>query len=377
MFKKAARSLPDNGKTRVSDSAPCEKTLQVTLGPDAVEPIRTEVVAEFQKAAALPGFRKGKVPAEMVRQQYAKSIEDETLHRATRRALEEAAKEHDLKPVGPFEVSQAAFTGGGGLTLAAKVEVEPVFPLGAYKGIPLTRGSADVSAADVDKALTKLQESMAQLVPAKEGGEQKERQVPALDDELAKDLGYESLPKLRAHVEAKLREQQRAAQDEALEGALCTELLARHPFQVPAKLVGHQADRLTREFKARLLLSGMAEAQVGVEIAKFTEQLRTSAERRVKLSFILDRVADEEKVGVTQDELVKRLWELSRRWKKDPAEVRKMFDAEGLWPSVVSSIRHEKTIAVLLAAAAITGAAPSQQSQPVPTPSSKQGGKHA
>jgi trigger factor len=251
----------------------------------------------------------------------------------------------------------------------------------------LTRDPAGVSPADVDKALAKLQDSMAQLVPAKEGGEQKERQVPALDDELAKDLGYESLPKLRAHVEAKLREQRRAALDEALEGALCTELLARHPFQVPAKLVGHQADRLTRDFKARLLLSGMAESQVAGEIAKFTEQLRTSAERRVKLSFILDRIADEEKIRVAQDELVKRLWELSRRWKKDPAEVRKLFDAEELWPSVVSSIRQEKTIAMLLKHAAIKGEAPpepaarpappSQQRQPVPTPLSKQGGKHA
>jgi trigger factor len=124
--------LPEHGTTRVTDTAPCEKSLQVALGPDAVTPIRTEVVAEFQKSAALPGFRKGKAPAELVQRQYAQSIEDETLHRATRRALETAANEHGLKPVGPFEVSQAAFTDAGGLTLAAKVEVEPVFPLGAY-----------------------------------------------------------------------------------------------------------------------------------------------------------------------------------------------------------------------------------------------------
>jgi FKBP-type peptidyl-prolyl cis-trans isomerase (trigger factor) len=379
MFKKAARSAPDNEKIQITDTAPCEKSLRVTLGPDAVEPVRTEVLAEFQKAAALPGFRKGKAPAEMVRQQYAQGIEDETLQRVTRRTLEETAKAHQLKPVGPFEVSQAQFSHEGGLTLEAKVEVEPAFPLGAYKGIPLTRGSIEVSPDAVDKALAKLQDSMAQLVPAKEGGGQKERQVPVLDDELAKDLGHETLPKLRAHVEAKLREQMQAARDEALESALCGELLKRHPFQVPAKLVGHQTDRLTREFKARLLLSGMTEEQVGAEVAKFTEQLRTNAERRVKLSFVLDRIAEEEKIGVTQDELVKRLWELSHRWKKDPADVRKMFDAEGLWPSVVSSIRQEKTIAMLLSAAAVQGGQPAAAtSQPVPTlSSSHQGGKKA
>ena len=62
---------------------------------------------------------------------------------------------------------------------------------------------------------------------------------------------------------------------------------------------------------------------------------------------------------MTEAELMKRLWELARRWKKDPAEVRKLFDAEGLWGSVVSSIRQEKTIAMLLSAAAVQESATS------------------
>jgi FKBP-type peptidyl-prolyl cis-trans isomerase (trigger factor) len=74
----------------------------------------------------------------------------------------------------------------------------------------------------------------------------------------------------------------------------------------------------------------------------------------VKLAFILDRIAAQGSITVTQDELVARLWQLAQRWKKDPAEVRKIFDAQGLWPSVVSTIRQENTIAFLLSAAAVT-----------------------
>src|SRR3989338_3133226 len=358
MFRTPARRPPDNGKTQITDTAPCRKSLRFTLGRDTVEPVRGEVLAEFQKQAALPGFRKGKAPVGLIQQQYAKPIQEGPRPRVRRRALERAAKEHGLKPVGPFEVSAAAFTDSGGLTLEATVEVEPAFALAAYKGIPLTKIAVDVNTRDVDQALAKLQESMAQLVPAA-SGEGKERQVPALDDELAKDLGSESLGQLRAHVEAKLREQRRTTQAEALEAALCAALLARHPFGVPPRLVGHQAERLTREFKARLLLSGLSEEQVTAEVSKFTGELRTSAERRVKLGFILDRIAEQENIAVAQDELVKRLWELSRRWKKDPAEVRKLFDAEGLWGSVVSSIRQEKTIAMLLSAAAVQESATS------------------
>lgn len=348
MFGKPARRSPGNGKAEVKDSAPCQKSIRLSIGPEAIEPVRAAVVGEFQRQATLAGFRKGKAPADLVQKQYAKDIEGETRQRLMQQALEQVTKDHQLKPVGPFEIAAATVTPAGGLSLEATVEVEPNFALASYKNIPLSTIPAEVSPADVDQALAKLRESMAQMAPTK-GGETKERQLPALDDELAKDLGYETLEKLRAHVEAKLREQKRAAQAEALEQALFDELMKRHPFDLPARLVAHQGDRLTQEFKARLLLSGLAEEQAAAETAKFTDQLRTSAERRVRLSFILDRIAEQEKLTVTQDELMKRLWNLSRRWQKDPAEVRRVFDRDGLWPSVVSAIRQEKTVAKLLA----------------------------
>jgi FKBP-type peptidyl-prolyl cis-trans isomerase (trigger factor) len=364
LFRKAPSKPSDSAAAgaasgTVTELAPCQKGLRLHVAPEAISPVRAAVVAEFTRQAALPGFRKGKAPVDLVQRQYGKDIQDETLHRVTRQSLEQVARDHRLKPVGPFEITNADFDDAKGLTLEARVEVEPDFALADYRGVPLRRPAARVGADDVDRALTQLQESMAQLVPVGEG-QPKERKTPALDDELAKDLGYETLPKLRQHVEAKLREQQAAAQSAALERALCDALVERHGFEVPASLVAHQAERLQRDFKTRLLLSGMTEEQVGAEMGKFTDELRTSATRQVKLTFILDRIAEQEKVSVTQDELVKRLWQLSQRWNKDPAEVRKVFDEERLWPSVASAIRQEKTIALLLAASAVTDA-PAEQ----------------
>ncbi len=353
MFRKAARPSPDpTTSAAITDAAPCQKLLKLRVGLEAIAPIRAAVLAEFQKAAALPGFRKGKAPADLIGRQYAKAIQDETLNRATRHALEQTAKEHGLKPVSPFEIRSARFSDTDGLNLEATVEVEPSFALGEYKGIPLPEGSETVPPEDMEKALSQLQDSMAHLepVPGKEG-ETKERRVPPLDDELAKDLGFATVQTLKEHVEAKLREQKRAARARAQEAAIGDELLTRHTFEVPPGLVSHQTERLTRDFKVRLLLSGMPEEQVNEEAATFTEQLRESAARHVKLTFILDRIAAQESVAVTRDELVERLWQLSQRWKKDPAEVRKIFDDQGLWSSVVSAIRREKTMALLLSTA--------------------------
>ena len=369
MFRKATQPSKQKPTDRVSvtDAGPCRKSLRLHVGFEAIAPVRAAVLGEFQKETTLPGFRKGKAPAELVAKHFAKAVQDETLHRVTKQTFEDAVKTHSLKPVGPFEVSRADYHEGEGLTLEAAVEVEPEFALGDYRGIPLTRTPAEVAPDEVAQALAKLQDSMAQMVPAPAPasggpgpateGETKERQVPKLDDELAKDLGFETLDALRTHVEAKLREQKRTTQQQALEASLYNELLKRHRFEVPPRLVSHQTERLTRDFKVRLLLSGTLEAQANEEAAKFTEQLRTNAERHVKLTCILDRIAAKESVTVTQDALVEHLWELARRWQKDPAEVRKLLDTQGLWPSVVSTIRQEQTVAWLLAAAKIENGA--------------------
>ena len=259
-------------------------------------------------------------------------------------------QDHGLKPVDPVELSRSELTSSGGLTLEATVEVEPSFALGEYKGIVLTEEPITVIPEEIERGLKSLQESMAHLAPAGEG-QPKERTVPPLDDELAKDLGFETLDRLRAHVEAKLREQKRTTQSHAVEQALCDELLRRHIVELPPRLVSRQAERVHRDFKARLLLSGMPQPQAEEETTRSADRLRQSAERHVKLGFILDRIAAQEAVSVTEDEVVARLWQLARRWQKDPVEVRRLFDQEGLWPSVVSTLRQEKTMTVLMTAA--------------------------
>ncbi len=396
--KKVSKEAPSTGHA-VTTAGPCQKSLRLHVGMDAIAPVRAAVLSDMQKQATLPGFRKGKAPLDLIEKRYAESLQQEMLQRVTQQALGQATKDYGLKPVGPFEISRADYHETDGLALEATVEVEPEFALAEYTKIPLRRPSADVTPEDMARALTQLQESMAQMVPVPPPtsqtesssqlvggavppahqelpsgpaapatgapgpateGEAKERQVPTMDDELAKDLGFETFAALRTHVEAKLHEQKRSAQEQALEGALCEALLGRHTFDVPPRLVTHQTERLNRDFKVRLLMSGKTEAQVNEEIGKFTEQLRTNAERLVKLSFILDRIAEREKLSVTQDEIVQRLWQLSQRWKKDPAEVRKILDDQRLWPSVVSTIREEKTIAFLVSAAQIENGAPPQ-----------------
>lgn len=337
----------------VTEIAPCQQRLRVHLSPEAASPIRAAVLAEFQKASSVPGFRKGKAPEEVVERHYAPQLHHELLQRLTEHACARALEQHRLKPVGPIEVTERHWSETEGLSVEATLEVEPSFALGAYKGIPLPQPSCDVSQEECRQALSALQDSMAQLVPAQEGTA-KERRVPPLDDELAKDLGFQDVPKLTAHVEATLRERKRDAARQQVDAALGDALLERHPFEVPPRLVAQQQERLIRDIKVRLLLVGTPEDAVEAEAAKVTAKVRASAERRVKLAFVLDRIAEQERIGVTEQELVERLWQIAKQWKKDPAMVRKVFDERGLWPGVASVVREEKTMAFLRAAATVT-----------------------
>ncbi|MBI3324543.1 MAG: hypothetical protein HYZ92_04610 [Candidatus Omnitrophica bacterium] len=331
----------------MSEPAPCQQKLHIRLAAEAVTPVRDVVLQEFQKEADIAGFRKGRAPKELVARRYPSQIREETVRRLTRQVFEQVTKERHLKPVGPFEVTQLAFDEATGLELEAKVEIEPEFSLADYRGVPLTKAAVAVSSEELERALSSLRESAAELVPAGEG-QPKEKRLPNVDDEFAKDVGFENLEELRNHLDAKLREQKAATQHQELEQALCEALLARHQFEVPPGMVEKQAQRLTREFQARLLFSGRSEEQAKAELDKYTEQLRTNAARLVKLAFVLDRIAEKEGISITQDELLERLWKLAKRWGKDPAEVRRLLDERGLWASVLSSIRQDKTVAWLL-----------------------------
>ena len=337
---------------RLTQPAPCQRQMHIQLEPDAIRPMREAVVREFQREATIAGFRKGKAPRDLVERKYPAEIREELLRRLTRQAFEQAAEEHKLRPVGPFEVSKLEFDEAKGLSLDAHVEVEPDFKLGDYRGIKLKKSAVSVTAEERQQALARIQESMAELVPAGEG-EAKEKRVPALDDELAKDAGFENLQTLSDHVDAKLLEQKQTQQTQDLEQALTEELLKRHKIDVPPRLVANQMQRLTRDFQMRLLMGGMSEEQTKEELAKYTEQLATNAERHVKLAFLLERIFEQEQLSVTQDEMVERLWKLSKRWGKDPAEVRRLLDAQGMWPSVLSSIRQEKSLNFLMSVAQV------------------------
>ena len=136
----------------------------------------------------------------------------------------------------------------------------------------------------------------------------KERELPALDDEFAQQVGeYGDIAGLRAAVEDQLRTREEERARSQLEEAAMNQLVEISSIEFPPQLVDHQAQHMLETFTRNVEQQGLQLAQylrlVGKEQEAFEQELRTEAESRVRRSLALDAFADAENIAVEQQEL--------------------------------------------------------------------------
>ena len=133
----------------------------------------------------------------------------------------------------------------------------------------------------------------------------KVKEVPALDDEFAKDTTeFETLAELRADVKAKLEEQAKNAADAEMRNALVEKVSANTEVEVPEAMVQHQIDNMLMELNYQLQYQGLNLEQLlqmtGRGLDELREERRADAERLVKSSLVLEAIA-EKKNGKAND----------------------------------------------------------------------------
>jgi trigger factor len=145
----------------VKATGPWQHTLEIEIPVDAVEERMADVAREVQRRAALPGFRKGKVPIDIVRQQFADSVEERFLENTIPDVTNQAVREAGLDPIVPPLVRNLRYTPGQPLRFDAVVDVRPSAEAKDYKGMPAVRRVRPVDDAAIDRVLTRLREESA------------------------------------------------------------------------------------------------------------------------------------------------------------------------------------------------------------------------
>lgn len=140
----------------IENLAPCKKLVRVEIESKDVDAAFESMIKDFQKQAALPGFRPGKAPKDMIAKRYEKDIHDEVKKKLIPDAYRKAVDEQKLDVVGYPDIEEIQFGRGQALQFAATVETAPEFQLPEYKGLPAKRETTTVTDADVERAVELL-----------------------------------------------------------------------------------------------------------------------------------------------------------------------------------------------------------------------------
>ena len=111
----------------IEDLAPCKKLVRFEVDTSAVDAAFETVTKDFQREAALPGFRPGKAPRDMVIKRYEQDITDQVKRKLISETYQKGVKDKKLEVIGYPDIEEIQFAKGQALQFAATIETAPKF----------------------------------------------------------------------------------------------------------------------------------------------------------------------------------------------------------------------------------------------------------
>jgi trigger factor len=174
----------------------------------------------------------------------------------------------------------------------------------------------------------------------------KQKTLPELNDDFAKQLGeFATLEEVRTRIREGMESERKHTAEHEAKDKLMAELIKRNDFEVPEALVENQVDvRLERGLRA-LASQGMRQEDIKkMDFTRLRAGQRDQAVQEVKASILLDKVAEEEKIEVSDEEIDKEVTSLALQTKQSEASVRSRLNQEGALERIRARIRSEKTL---------------------------------
>lgn len=454
----------------VEDTGTCRKEVTIEVPASAVAAETRNLVKLYSSQVSLPGFRKGKAPASIVRKRFRQEIDREVVEKLIPRFWEKARDEEDIDPLGQPQLKEIdELADDGPLRFVTVVEVRPEVELGEVEpdDFELPEVEVEPSDEDVDAALDDLRrqigdwkeidraaargdlvtlriveegaeeeaaaeeadaeaedasaedtdedtepgdtepgdtepgdtepgdtepgdevqievgdanvwEELSLAVtgleagqegrftrrpPAPEEGEEadapeprtfkvkvkevQERELPDLDDELAKRLGdFDSVDELREAMASKLRHDRGHERDAKRREALMEQMRHRYPLPLPEGVLHEEAQVMLNDYARDMASKGVDPQNAGIDWEALGEQMKPHAMRRLHDRLLLDAVADMRGIEVTDAEVDGAIASVARA---QGASFQQMSEALGdRRPGLAKQIRRDKAIKWLL-----------------------------
>jgi trigger factor len=428
--------IKDSTNENTTKESATKREIEVEIPVEDVNRQTESLIQKYQKVARIPGFRRGHVPASIIRQRFSEEIKTDMVEALIPRFFRQEAERLSLHPISQPRVTDLHLHDGQPLRFKAAFEVLPEIKLEGYKDLRADKPEIAVSEEDVEKALTDLRERQAAFNPvegraladgdfaqvsldghpksdgtepkgdgqpvhmdevlveiaggntmpeftehlrgANPGDERtfdvsypddtqdkrlagktfsyavkvqavKQKSLPELNDEFAKSLGeFQTIDDLRKAVRENIEAERKHEAQLAAKEKLVGELIQRNDFEVPDSLVEQQIDiRLERGLRALAAQGLTAEQMKKMDLNRLRVGQRDQAVHDVKAALLLERVAEEENVQVSDEELNHELEALARQSKQTSEAVRARLTQDGGLDRIRNRIRNEKTLEFL------------------------------
>ncbi len=174
--------------------------------------------------------------------------------------------------------------------------------------------------------------------------EVKEKVPPPLDDALAKNYGAENLEKLRAGVRVDLENELKFSQSKAVRNQILGALLTQANFDLPESAVATETKNVVYNIVQENTKRGVGRELIEKEKDQIYSAAANSAKERVKIAFLIQRIAEQEKISVSQEEVLQRVQALSQAYQIPPDKLVKDLQKRNGINEIYDQLAHEKVL---------------------------------
>ena len=413
-------------------TAATKRELEIEIPAEEVSREQESLIQKYQKLARIPGFRRGHVPASIIRQRFAQDIQNEAMDALIPKYFRKETERLGLIPISQPRVTDLHAHEGKPVHFKASFEVMPEIKVEGYKELRAEHPEISVTDQEVEDALKALQEQKATFSPiegrpiqesdyaqvsldgvpkpeepdtkpvhmdevlveiggkntmpeftenlrgANPGDERsfdvnypedfsderlrgktfaykvqlkavKQKSLPELNDDFAKELGeFKNLDEVRQRIREGMEHDRKTEAERNAKDKLLTELIRRNEFEVPEALVDRQIDvRLDRGLRA-LAAQGMSSDHMKkLDFGRLRAGQHEQAVQEVKASLLLEKIADEEKIEVGDDEIDREIEALAKQTNQAPDAIRARLTRDGALDRIRNRIRNEKALEFL------------------------------
>jgi trigger factor len=182
------------------------------------------------------------------------------------------------------------------------------------------------------------------------------KEVPAFDDQFVAEYGegeYESTAQLRDALRRRLERDAESRTERELQEALASELLKLNEFPVPKVMADMQAHQRLSGIASYLKSRGLNARDMALDWESLLASQRGKAEEQVRIALVLDRIADDEGIEVSDEEVEAEVHRIAEAVRQPVPQVRARLTKEGGADSIRDRIRSRKTLDLVVQAAEV------------------------